>query len=173
MAIVSHGKLIGGFFRDRCAHTNSRSTQAIQAITFSVDLDQERGRKKVRRDAIFRVQVRPAKSIEMYALQAYIEKKRGWDDSVNEAVTFVNHLLRHTPSTTLMAIKRSFFHRVEDDVADLGYGVIAYKGIYQSFRPAEVSSNANILTIYLSFAGRTICHQRGCSKLLLLVWFSV
>lgn len=51
---------------------------------------------------------------------------------------FLDHVLRETPSKTLIAIKRSFFARTEERVR-LGGGVEAMKGVYQSIRLAQVS----------------------------------
>jgi len=51
---------------------------------------------------------------------------------------FLDHVLRETPSKTLIAIKRSFFARTEERVR-LGSGVEAMKGVYQSIRLAHVS----------------------------------
>lgn len=49
---------------------------------------------------------------------------------------FLDHVLRETPSKTLIAIKRSFFARTEERVR-LGSGVEAMKGVYQSIRLAH------------------------------------
>ena len=57
---------------------------------------------------------------------------------INITPDFLDHVLRETPSKTLIAIKRSFFARTEERVR-LGTGVEAMKGVYQSIRLAHVS----------------------------------
>lgn len=57
----------------------------------------------------------------------------------NVRLDFLDHVLRETPSKTLIAIKRSFFARTEERVR-LGSGVEAMKGVYQSIRLAHVGS---------------------------------
>ena len=47
-------------------------------------------------------------------------------------------MMRIYPTKTMMAIKRSFFDESMAGVTDIGGGVFALKGIYQSLRPAQV-----------------------------------
>ena len=57
------------------------------------------------------------------------------------AVDFLDHLLREYPSSNLLALRRSFFDE-KGDFKDLGNGVLAFKGVYQSIRPALVRPSA-------------------------------
>lgn len=51
---------------------------------------------------------------------------------------FLDHLLREYPSSQFLAIKRSFFNPKGEN-KDLGGGVLAFKGVYQAIRVANVS----------------------------------
>lgn len=51
----------------------------------------------------------------------------------------MDHLLRDFPTKNLLARKRSFFHRDLKAPYNLGGGVNAVKGVYQSLRTAQVS----------------------------------
>lgn len=53
-------------------------------------------------------------------------------------LAFFDHLLRENPSSRFTAIKRSYFNE-EGNKGELGNGVEAYKGMYQSIRIAHVS----------------------------------
>ena len=61
------------------------------------------------------------------------------DESVISAITFLDHLLRETPSKNAINIRRSYFDRQGPDRFALGQGVEAMKGVYQSMRAAQVS----------------------------------
>lgn len=51
---------------------------------------------------------------------------------------FLDHLIREYPSKTLVGIKRSYFSPKVKDAFNLGGGVDAVRGVYQSIRMAEV-----------------------------------
>ena len=53
-------------------------------------------------------------------------------------IGFIDHLMRETPSKTMIAIKRSYFHQQMVQRESIGGGVEAMKGVYQSIRAAEV-----------------------------------
>lgn len=75
--------------------------------------------------------------IRLASLQSYLDGQIGMDEAVINCITFLDHLLRETPSTRLVNIRRSFFDRMTDQRSSLGYGVEAMKGVYQSVRAAQ------------------------------------
>ena len=104
-----------------------------------MDLDQENNREK-RKDTdpnIHRFQIARTKKLDMFALEAYLNKKSDFNSQVLECMTFIDHLIRTGPSKYLLAIKRSFYANSEERGFNLGMGVNAYKGIYQAARIAE------------------------------------
>jgi eukaryotic translation initiation factor 2C len=50
-------------------------------------------------------------------------------------INFLDHLVRETPAKKFTAIKRSFFQK--SGCRELEGGVEAWKGIFQSIRPAQ------------------------------------
>lgn len=73
--------------------------------------------------------------VSMQVLDAYIRGVCDFDNEVLTGITFLDHLMRETPSKHFLAIKRSFFKRT--GFRELPNGVEAWKGIFQSIRPAE------------------------------------
>ena len=106
--------------------------------TFSVDLDKEKGKGPGGRTSnIHRVQVRFSKTVDLHPLQAYLNGQVAMDNTVLEAITFIDHVLRAYPSEKLLSIKRSFFDRELKERRELNGGVVAAKGVYQSLRVAQ------------------------------------
>ena len=52
---------------------------------------------------------------------------------------FLDHLMRVTPSKSMIPVRRAFFHQRMVERASLGGGVEAMKGVYQSIRAGQVS----------------------------------
>lgn len=102
-------------------------------IRLQVDLDQEKGRgpKPGKKPDVHRFTMRKTGKVHFDVLQSYLARKCDWDNVILEAINFLDHLLRDGPSKRLTAIKRSFFQRGEQRF-DLGSGVEAFKGAYQS-----------------------------------------
>lgn len=103
-----------------------------------VDLDAERGQQS-RDGNTFRVAIKRTARLNLAQLQAYLDGKAPMDEAVISAITFLDHLLRETPSRNAINIRRSYFARLGADRAQLGQGVEALKGVYQSMRVAQVS----------------------------------
>lgn len=59
------------------------------------------------------------------------------NEQVINVITFLDHLLRETPSKKMINLRRSFFDRMTAQRAALGAGVEAMKGVYQSMRAAN------------------------------------
>ncbi|KAE8152713.1 Piwi domain-containing protein [Aspergillus avenaceus] len=104
-------------------------------INILVDLDAEQGRPAGRKPNVFRLVVRRTTKVNLAVLNSWLKGRSSIDQSVIEALNFLDHLLREWPSTRFLALRRSFFDEDEDGY-DVGNGVIAIKGMYQAIRPA-------------------------------------
>lgn len=97
----------------------------------------------------YRIIVRKAKAINLQVLQSWLQKKASFNERVLEALNFMDHLLRESPSTKYTPVKRSFFDPMEeghnfDSTLDLR------KGFYQAIRPAFVSALQILASVYSS-----------------------
>ena len=106
-----------------------------------VDLDAEAGRRAppagTELKNTFRVSIKKTGTIHMAALDAYLRGQGPFDEHVLVAITFLDHLLRETPTKQYLSVKRSFFQKVSDGRMGLGMGIEAMKGVYQSIRPVQ------------------------------------
>lgn len=103
-------------------------------IRIQVDLDQEAGKKpRPGRPDVHRFAMRQTGQIRFDVLRNYLARKCDFDNNILEAINFLDHLLREGPSQRLTSIKRSFFAKGETRF-DLGAGVEAFKGAYQTLR---------------------------------------
>lgn len=129
-------------------------------LKLEVDLDKERNipAKEGRPPNKHRVLIKKTNEVNLSALKFYLERRADFDNSVLEAISktsvlticclstnnnkdFLDHLLAETPSKRHLAVKRSYFSRKkirEGGMEDLGGGIEAIKGVYQSIRIAEV-----------------------------------
>ncbi|KAA6409085.1 MAG: eukaryotic translation initiation factor 2c [Lasallia pustulata] len=113
---------------------------AKQELRVEVDLDVEKGMPaRAEHPNHHKVVIRKTNAVNLGALSAYLYGKMSFDNSVLEAINFLDHLLREVPSKRLISIKRSFFARgmSQDQRVLLGGGVEAMKGVYQSIRAAH------------------------------------
>ena len=121
-----------------------------------VDLDAERGITPREGHAnSHRVKIRKTGEINLQVLQSYLNGTYQFDNVVLEAINFLDHLLRETPSTHLINIKRSYFARNPDHRALLGGAVEAMKGVYQSIRAAQCKG----LVINVDVSNSTFWHE--------------
>ena len=148
-------------------------------VNVIVDLDAEKGiPPKQGRSNSFRVIIRPAantKTIDMSHVKAYLsgqlkEINPAVIDAISKAnfvysryrllnsLDFLDHLLREGPSKSLISIKKSYFSRIYDKKSNLGGGVDAMRGVYQSLRMAEVSIVLGLMTSLNIFLGS----ETGC-----------
>lgn len=103
-------------------------------INIVVDLDAEQGREaRAGRENKHRAIIRQTTKVPLGAISAYLKGTLTFDNSVLQAINFLDHLLRYTPSKTLTAIRQSFFSRGKEKY-DLSGGVEAFKGVFQSIR---------------------------------------
>ncbi|PYH41337.1 putative eukaryotic translation initiation factor eIF-2C4 [Aspergillus saccharolyticus JOP 1030-1] len=106
-----------------------------QGLNVMVDLDAEQNRKPGAKPNVFRLLVRPTKTVDLSALNLWLQGRTDMSENVLQALNFLDHVLRETPSNKYVAIKRSFFDP-EGASQDLGKCVYAFKGVYQAIRPA-------------------------------------
>ncbi|KAH7273919.1 hypothetical protein MRS44_000638 [Fusarium solani] len=103
-------------------------------LRFTVDLDE--GKAKARDGGKFHVTIRKTTEIQVTALQGYLEHKMSFNNSVQEALNFLDHLVRQFPSQNLLAIKRNFYDPASKQVTPLLDGTVVevHKGTYASVR---------------------------------------
>lgn len=123
-------------------------------MRMQVDLDQEPGsRPRAGKPNVHRFAMRQTGQVRFDVLRSYLARKCDWDASTYEAINFLDHLLRDGPSKRLTSIKRSFFQRGESRF-DLGGGVEAFKGAYQSLRMVH-GPNGPCLSVNVDVANGT------------------
>ncbi|KAL1982463.1 hypothetical protein VTN96DRAFT_1310 [Rasamsonia emersonii] len=101
-----------------------------------VDLDQEEGRAPTGiKPNKFRLFCHRTKQVNLAVIDAWLSGRQTFDESILEALNFLDHLMREYPSTKYSCFKRSFYNeKIESE--DLHDGVICYKGYYQAIRAA-------------------------------------
>ena len=112
-------------------------------IRMVIDLDAEKGvEPRKGRENKVRVKVTKVKAINLEALRAYAMGEEGakFSTDIIEGINFMDHLLRQTPKSNLINLRRSYFNPQPGpgDLMDIGHGVNAIKGIYQSLRICQV-----------------------------------
>ncbi|OQO01680.1 hypothetical protein B0A48_12717 [Cryoendolithus antarcticus] len=110
-----------------------------------LDMDKERGRdlKPGKKPDVHRVVIRQTTQVRFDVLVGYLAKKCDFNANALEAINFLDHLLREYPTTKFTQIKRSFFARGETRT-QLGRGIEAMKGVYQSLRMAHSPQGAQL-----------------------------
>lgn len=113
-------------------------------VRLSVDLDQEQGRpprKGANADRnTHRIYLKASNVVKFDSLQGYLDGKGPFDNACLEAITFLDHLMRQTPSARYTQIKKSFFSRGQDRFL-LGGGIEAFKGVFASMRAVHTLEN--------------------------------
>ncbi|KAK8222085.1 Protein argonaute [Zalaria obscura] len=122
-------------------------------LRITVDLDAERGRptKPGGRENKHRVIIKRTNVVKFDQLDSFFSGKANFDNSCLEAVTFLDHLLRQTPSQRYTQIRRNFFAKGLSRFP-LGSGVEAFKGVYQSMRIAHKVGGNHGLTVNVDVA---------------------
>ncbi|KAF3906153.1 hypothetical protein ABW20_dc0100583 [Dactylellina cionopaga] len=103
-------------------------------IIIDLDDDDTSGRPR-HSDNKFRVRIRKTSRVPLQCTEAYVKGKYAMDNEVLVGFNFLDHLLRETPAKHFITIKRSFFKHA--GAQSLDGGVEAWKGIFQSIRPAQ------------------------------------
>ncbi|KAM0239003.1 hypothetical protein ACHAP5_008441 [Fusarium lateritium] len=109
-------------------------------VRFTVDLDDGKraAGAKPREGGSFYVTVRKTTEVQVSALQGYLMHKISFNNSVQEALNFIDHLVRQYPSKNLLAIKRNFY-KLGQAGAPLEDGAVVevHKGTYASVRMSD------------------------------------
>lgn len=110
-------------------------------LRFFVNLDEDRQSPgaPVRDSARFHISIRSSAEIHISALQGYLDRKMQFNNSVLEALNFMDHLLRQGPSQRMIAIKRNFYSEEKPPPQKLGSSNVleVRKGIYASIRMSQ------------------------------------
>ena len=137
----------------------------------NVDLDVEQGRQYSNGKNKFRVILRHTGDINFNTLSAYLAGKADFHVTILETLSFLDHLMRQTPSKNFTQIKKSFFARGQTR-ALLGGGVEAFKGVFASMRMVhsisgpclsvnvDVSNGTFFTQMYLVDMLRELCRAR-------------
>ncbi|KAK3109735.1 Protein argonaute, partial [Teratosphaeriaceae sp. CCFEE 6253] len=128
-------------------------------VKLLVDLDsvEEGGDGKPRKSGKenkHRIVIQQTNTVCFSVLNAYLDGKTTFDNSVLEAINFFDHLLREYPRLRYTAIKRSFFAKGQTRF-DLGNAVEAFKGVYQTLRIAHAGPKQACLTVNVDVANGT------------------
>ncbi|GME33790.1 Eukaryotic translation initiation factor 2 [Neofusicoccum parvum] len=137
------------------------SLNKIANFTIEVDLDVERGRdpRPDRRGRNkHRVHLRCTKKLRFDLLSGYLGGQADYDNEVTEAIIFLDHLMRETPSGKFTRIKKSFFARGQTR-SPLGGSVEAFKGVFSSMRIATNPNNRPCLTVNVDVANGTFFQE--------------
>ncbi|KAL3426357.1 eukaryotic translation initiation factor 2c [Phlyctema vagabunda] len=104
-----------------------------------VDLDAEQGRtpREGKDPNVYKVIISQTKSVRLAIIEAFLSRKIQFDNSVLEAITFLDHLLRQSPQEQFTSIKRSYFARGRER-KKLDYCIEAMKGVYSSLRLCDI-----------------------------------
>ncbi|KKY16343.1 putative eukaryotic translation initiation factor 2c [Diplodia seriata] len=133
------------------------SLNKMDSTSLEVDLDAERGRNP-REDRKgknkHRFHIRCTKTLRFDLLGAYLAGKTDYANEITEAIIFLDHLMRETPSGQFTQIKKSFFSRGDTRV-NLTGAVEAFKGVFSSMRVATNPANKPCLTVTVDVANGT------------------
>lgn len=90
---------------------------------------------KARRSNKFHITLRKTTEVQVSVLRGYLEQKVQFNDAVQQALNFMDHLIRQWPSQNLLAIKRNFYKTQAKGRPLLdGTVVEVHKGTYSSLR---------------------------------------
>ena len=107
-------------------------------LSVEIDIDKETNQKPRKKPNTIRISISFAKELRFEQLEAYMAGKCGFDNTILESITFLDHLLRETPSRKFVAVKRCFFSTSETRKFNLGPAIEAMKGVYASMRIANI-----------------------------------
>ncbi|KAH6615648.1 Piwi domain-containing protein [Chaetomium sp. MPI-SDFR-AT-0129] len=118
------------------------SSANIPSFSLKIDLGEDEGRPG-RSNQIMTVEVKQTCKVRMEALKGYLEKKIGWDNSVLECISFLDHALRQGPSERMRLIKRTLFND-HSETRRLNAATEAIKGIYSAIRLNNSSGGSGV-----------------------------
>ncbi len=104
-------------------------------VNITIDIDAEDGNapRKDGKENKHRVLIKCTNKVRVDTLVQYLEGRIAFDNAVLEAINFLDHLIRETPSLKYTPIKRMFFARGQNRFI-LGNAVEAFKGVFASMR---------------------------------------
>lgn len=108
------------------------SSANVPSFSLEVDLGADEGRPGRQRNQ-FTLEVKQTCKVRLEALKGYLEGKVGWDNTVLECVSFLDHVLRQGPSERMRLIKRTLFNQYSE-TKQLNSVTEAIKGIYSAIR---------------------------------------
>jgi len=113
-----------------------------------IDLDAEKGQQPQQGQAPDQIKViiRPAKVVRMAVVEAYFNKSMPWDNSILEAINFLDHAIRIWPSDQFTLVKKLFFIRGEQRTA-LDNIIKAMRNIYTSIYLYNLKSSISDISI--------------------------
>ncbi|RKF63291.1 Protein argonaute [Erysiphe neolycopersici] len=118
------------------------SSEVLPELRLTVDLDNEKGRppRPGKLPDTCYVVIRRVKSIRMAVIRGYLQKQIPFDNTILEAISFLDHAMRQGPSEKYKQIKRSFYSQgnASRKLDDLIY---AMKGVYTSIRLCNPASS--------------------------------
>ncbi|KAL2151322.1 hypothetical protein VTH82DRAFT_6420 [Thermothelomyces myriococcoides] len=130
------------------------STSNIPGFKLEVDLGLDEGRPG-RRNNIMIFEVKQTCKVRLEALKGYLEKKVGWDNTVLECMSFLDHVLRQGPSERMHLIKRTLVNEYSE-TKRLNSVTEAIKGIYSAIRLNDSLGSGGIgLGINVDVANQT------------------
>jgi len=114
-------------------------------VRVNVNLDNEPGAKpRAGRTDVHRVIIRLTATIDFTTLNAYLSGTASHDRSILQAITVLDHIMRESPSSRFISIKRSFFAPASQRTS-LGGHVEHTNGVYQSLRIAHHPGGARLV----------------------------
>lgn len=127
----------------------------ISQLRVDIDLDKERDPTKESRGRnCFRFAMKKSTTVKFDVLTAFLNGQASWTDQCLEAIAFLDHLMRETPSTKFFSFRRSFFSKNNDRLM-LGGGAEAFKGVYASIRCAFYGGNLRGLSVNVDVSNGT------------------
>lgn len=128
-----------------------------------VDLDEEQGRGKNEGKNKHTVFVKFTRRVDFSGLQYFLEGKAAYSTECIDAINFLDHLMRESPSQRFTQIKKSFFQRGESRF-DLGGGIEAFKGVFASLRPCLNDKYNPSLTVNVDVANGTFWRTQALGR---------
>ncbi|KAM0951728.1 hypothetical protein DsansV1_C03g0028821 [Dioscorea sansibarensis] len=102
--------------------------------------NEKKGQTKKERE--FKVTIKLAGRPDLYNLQEFLRGNQS--DSPQETIQALDVVLRESPSLNYITVARSFFSPSFGQPLELGGGLEAWKGYYQSLRPTQMGLSLNI-----------------------------
>ncbi|KAK4242909.1 hypothetical protein C8A03DRAFT_28908 [Achaetomium macrosporum] len=118
------------------------STNNVKGLRCEVDLGADEGRPG-RKGNTFIFEIKQTSKVRLEMLRAYLMNQAGWDTTVLECMSFLDHVLRQGPSENMKLIKRTLFNSYSETYR-LNNATEAIKGIYSAIRLNESIKSGGI-----------------------------